>query len=414
MVREGEEGMIHSVLTGVPEMWDGEEVNGLVEVGKKEEAEALVQAEIGSSEEKQEDSTVLDDTLVDTASHTGTETETEGDAETTLVGLSPSPNLLSAALPDVKMFKANSQPAEEEITTPSPPEFGEAPVPATLLDESFVSSRTESEEHEQDPTQIPLPPSRSASHSRAPTPSTTSPWDRKAIPKSRPTVKLTSLLTYSDALMSLYPPSHPSLRVEQTMGPKSVIRTWIEPRLNNDNREDGEGMEVLSDEECEAIVRDGKVEDIVLPWDPMEDMEDDSDVDHEQEDEEEQEEKSWFGLRRRRRSTSYPQNQDEKRLHRLRKPHRPSHSKATKPHKKLRKSRRPFFFPSSAVVEFDRRTMIAGAAIVLGVAMAVYATSRGGGAGGGAGGRRMGGLIGVLGEIIVGEGGGGGGWGLVI
>ena len=47
-------------------------------------------------------------------------------------------------------------------------------------------------------------------------------------PHSQPPVPLTTLLAQADALHALYPPSHPSLYLSSIMGPQSVIFTWSE------------------------------------------------------------------------------------------------------------------------------------------------------------------------------------------
>ncbi|TRM57891.1 rab-GTPase-TBC domain-containing protein [Schizophyllum amplum] len=52
----------------------------------------------------------------------------------------------------------------------------------------------------------------------------------------RPTLSLTSLLQSSDALYAQYPPTHPGLRLASIMGPQSVVFTWND-RIPDDDAE---------------------------------------------------------------------------------------------------------------------------------------------------------------------------------
>jgi len=69
----------------------------------------------------------------------------------------------------------------------------------------------------------------------------------------RPKITLTSLLTRADELYSLYPPTHPLVTVSSIMGPQSVLFTWSE-----------QTSERLDDDEAEAIVT--RPELIVRPY----------------------------------------------------------------------------------------------------------------------------------------------------
>ncbi|EIM88956.1 uncharacterized protein STEHIDRAFT_166906 [Stereum hirsutum FP-91666 SS1] len=312
------------------------------------------------------------------------------------------------------------------------------PPPPVTVTKSAPRSRSSSSKSTPNPTSTPNP---------KPKPNTTPKRKPQSKKKPRPPLTLTSLLTQSDALMAQYPPSHPALHLHETMGPKSVVRTWAEHDFSlgttsaSSSSGGGNGGQavmsdghVLSDAECEEIVRSGKIEDVVLPWDPSMDEPEqpssgrDGDSDSESEGEGEEHERSWFGLgalvRRphlrhrhghgRRPSTSHPDEKGEKSESEKAGP-KEKKGKPKRPRRKLRKQHRPFFGAPRGV-EFDRRTMIAGAALVLGVAMAVYASRGGGGGGGGGYGRgRMGGvggLVGVLGEMFGGEVGGGRGFGM--
>ncbi|KAF8997108.1 rab-GTPase-TBC domain-containing protein [Cyathus striatus] len=125
----------------------------------------------------------------------------------------------------------------------------------------------------------------------------------------RPKVALTSLLMLADALYEKHPPSDPGLSVSSIMGPQSVVFTW------------SEDFSVLpSDDMAEAMVT--RPELVVYPF-----IEDDADIESSMEEE-----------------ASYGKKEKRKR-------------------RKLRKSR---------FNKMEKRTMITGAVIVLGVAMAVY------------------------------------------
>lgn len=128
----------------------------------------------------------------------------------------------------------------------------------------------------------------------------------------KPRVTLSSLLERADELYSLYPPSHPSIDLSSIMGPQSVMLTWSENR-----------SELPDDDEAELMVTQPHL--IVLP--PPEE------VDAKEEGKAEEGETNKPPKRRRRR---------------LRKPIR----------------------IGSVVVE--QRTVVASAVLVLSVAMAVY------------------------------------------
>ena len=126
----------------------------------------------------------------------------------------------------------------------------------------------------------------------------------------RPRIRISTLLEQADALLARYPPRDPPVSLEAVMGPNSVMRTWSE-------------SSALSDDEAERMVASPHL--VVLPP-PLEDEED-------KEAAEEEAEKRVEKERKHRR--------------RLRKPVR----------------------LGSVVVE---RNVVVGAALVLGVAMAVY------------------------------------------
>jgi hypothetical protein len=68
-------------------------------------------------------------------------------------------------------------------------------------------------------------------------------------------IELCKLLVRTDELRSLYPPNHPSLKVNDILGPQSCIRTWSETPLG-----------LPSDSYAEGIVE--HPETVVFPYDP--------------------------------------------------------------------------------------------------------------------------------------------------
>ncbi|KAH7887088.1 rab-GTPase-TBC domain-containing protein [Phlebopus sp. FC_14] len=99
-----------------------------------------------------------------------------------------------------------------------------------------------------------------------PTPSvpSPSPSPRKRSPSKyrNAPLSLPHLLRQTDALLAAYPPSHPSLRVRQTMGPDSVVWTWREPNLSQIPTETPHEQ---SDDYLESLVNSSH---IVLPTPP--------------------------------------------------------------------------------------------------------------------------------------------------
>ncbi|KAG5640707.1 hypothetical protein DXG03_007476 [Asterophora parasitica] len=136
-------------------------------------------------------------------------------------------------------------------------------------------------------------------------------------------ITLISLLTHADELYTLYPPTHPGLSLSSIMGPQSVVYTWSESRSG-----------LPSDNEAEAMVAHPEL--IVYPYIELEEAGGDEDS--------EWEEKPASRRKQRERVKGN-----------LRK-------KMTGKFKRIQGIR----------VERRTGTMVAGAVVVLGVAMAVY------------------------------------------
>ncbi|KAH9931049.1 hypothetical protein B0H21DRAFT_761320 [Amylocystis lapponica] len=137
------------------------------------------------------------------------------------------------------------------------------------------------------------------------------------MPHHKVEISLTSLLMHADELYSIYPPTHPAIALDTIMGPQSVMLTWFE-----------DPSELPSDDDAERMVL--KPELVVRPViDPEDEVASDDETD----------------------STRRAHEKQARRRRRLRKPHR---------------------------LAVQRKTMVAGAVLVLGVAMAVYGINAGG------------------------------------
>ncbi|KAG2056013.1 hypothetical protein BDR06DRAFT_306221 [Suillus hirtellus] len=81
----------------------------------------------------------------------------------------------------------------------------------------------------------------------------------------QPPVSLTSLLTHAAQLLETYPPTLPELRVEDILGPKSVVHTWRPPQNSFSTQYDNE-----RDDDVESWVGSP---DVVVPFIEDEDIE---------------------------------------------------------------------------------------------------------------------------------------------
>ncbi|KAI0073117.1 hypothetical protein K474DRAFT_1667001 [Panus rudis PR-1116 ss-1] len=175
----------------------------------------------------------------------------------------------------------------------------------------------------------------------------------------RPRISLSSLLQHADTLHTLYPPTHPSIALDTIMGPQSVTRTWSEKT-----------DEMPADDEAEKMV--SRMDLIVFPAPPEEftKEKEEGDGDYETEEEGRTKEK-----KRRRR--------------------------------KLQKTPRAY---TRHIIPIRRKTMVASAVLVLGVAVAVYGTgglrglSGGDGRGHGQGHRELRSIGRFVGALLVGAG----------
>jgi TBC1 domain family member 20 len=301
--------MIHSLLSGLPDIFDGEDPphEGQVDTSVKEDVQqsqsdcdpertvmeeghsmpfpALVEEEpfkkssgiLTEGHLKLEESTMLsedEDTLVEPSLAEDEEDSVSSHAVSDVLHRSDSS-------PECKIAQVMSEVVDEPTST------------ATSIKTSIADDQ---------PSDLHLP-----SHSRENTGDSAILEDMPL----KPCIALSSLLQRADELHLLYPPSHPSIRLSSIMGPQSVMLTWSE-----------KASELPSEEEAELMVTQPQL--IILPLE---------EIDTKEKTEVEEIEMRKAAKRRRRK---------------LRKPVR----------------------IGSVVVE--QRTVVASAVLVLGVAMAVY------------------------------------------
>ncbi|TFK48917.1 hypothetical protein OE88DRAFT_1663187, partial [Heliocybe sulcata] len=347
--QEGEDGMLHSLLSSLPDMyeeWDDQsepqpgpkqqeadeesvpdetrsataidldeaatetsEQEGTAEEDNVPSVEQIPTVETAVSDEEEfivaDRGECMDIDPEETLHEQSSEAETEFSREETLVASSPPPE-------DPKDTATAVMKEEEPHGKMEPVE--ETEVDGSASREDLDTAEDLSDKAAQLDTETQLceevlvsPPAEHSHLAESAPPSPVSSASTHRVRKAR--VSLTFLLAQADALYSLYPPTHPSLGVKTTLGPYSVVSTWSDVPA-----------QLPDDDEAEAMVL--RPELVVLPEPPPS-----------PESDEEKEEKS----RRKRR--------------RLRKP--------------LRSVR-------FAGVVVERRHMVAGAVLVLGVAMAVY------------------------------------------
>lgn len=205
MEEDGEEGMLHSLLSNLPELWDEEDTY-----------DELNDISI-STDANSEDHVSL--------SEDGIEEKVWGQEET----------------PDIKQTKPESKYEDTAEQTSS----------NDIIDTDDIEANSTNKSEKESPSLS----SSSSSLLRSPesiiesqkiaTQSNPSSSQRDDTPELRGKrlCNLSSLLERADELHERYPPDHPSLHIASIMGPKSVISTWSE---------DPNG--ILSDSEAEAIL----------------------------------------------------------------------------------------------------------------------------------------------------------------
>ncbi|GBE88877.1 hypothetical protein SCP_1402850 [Sparassis crispa] len=277
--KDGEDGMIHSLLSSLPELYEEDE--RALPIGEDiSKSIVIVQAE-----ESVED---------------------EATARVNPVKVEP------LQVEDMAEFPPDPEHARRKSNGSADKISPLAQEPDTLVESMDVDEIS------------PGTPTTAASSTSSPSEKFRTPSPTPSIPihiPQRPRVSLTSLFLRADELYTHYSPSHPSIALSSIMGPQSVMLTWSE-----------NSAELPTDDEAELMVT--KPELVVRPYIEPED---------EVVSDEEQTEKKDAERRRRR-----------------------------KPHKPRQLER--------AILE--RKTVVAGAVLVLGVAVVVYGMQSGQSGGG--------------------------------
>ena len=326
----GEEGMLHSILSNLPNLYEeGEEGDPSL---------PIPEAEVTSETKAEDTATTVDekpsiDALPDGDHVPGSTVETEepsvvGSAEVASSTPPPSdtneelageltpmgpPSVKQESSGDIDITRSLSTPLSDLLTNESDvtaldgepledksPAFTENDT--TLVEEPIT--KTESEETKPEPASTSTPPSE-------PEPEDSDPWPDTPGQPAKAQMSISSLLRQADDLLARFPPSHPKLDLDKIMGPRSTIFTWAEPFSSTP-----------SDDELEQYVKTPHL--VVLPYiDPVEEA-----------------------LMKEKEGRELEMRKVERR-------------------RKLRKS-------ILARTNVQKKTMFAGAALALGIAMAVY------------------------------------------
>lgn len=191
----GDEGMIHSILTGLPKFADYSKAHNDDQAQPvPEPATAVPGYSVTTPPLRSANDSSLVDDMSDSRTHIG------------------------ASLSDMPSTRAVESPPVSPLLQP------EKSISASLSASTSL-----------DPADIPLPPSAAS----------TPPGSPKLAKSthSQPAYSLLEVFLLADELFSQFPPDTPELRLSHTLGPASVMRTWAE-----------DVKSLLSDDQAEALV----------------------------------------------------------------------------------------------------------------------------------------------------------------
>lgn len=244
MEEEGEEGMLHSLLTTLPPLSDGDD--GEVGRGSEDqstESRILPAGEARSNEDaeeqeqglprievKSEDSASISLSKEEPDNHPGIENVSEDGVE----GSGP----LDGDHDHLRKVSGNSQQSDMSLPGSS--------VLSNLSSSDLKSSSESLHRPEDFSDSVPRRPDSL-------TPSRASSSSSSSITRKQPTIFLPDLLSHADLLYTQYPPSLPSLHIKDILGPQSVVHTWSE--IPED---------LPADDEAEAMAH--RTDLIVRPW----------------------------------------------------------------------------------------------------------------------------------------------------
>jgi hypothetical protein len=251
---EGEEGMVHSLLSGLPELWDGDEEEQVKEEEVDGEGEVVIEEEGVKLEELEEEEVPL--------GHTPDDPTTEEGVILSAPELSPTPSSSSIStstlVPATDSEHITIAKAEPSVDHGELESSQSAPV--SVFENGDIDGRVEILSSSSLSEEGTPNPSHTLTHSSpSPSPSLTRPTSPSpsSRPKRTPKIPLSALLTHADELYATYSPSHPSLCLSEIMGPRSVVFTWSEGVGAG-----GEGEE--ADDEAENMVLHPEL--IVFPY----------------------------------------------------------------------------------------------------------------------------------------------------
>ena len=271
----GEEGMLHSILSGLPILYEeGEEGDPQIplpeaEVTQEAKAEDVVgvveeinNVDVHPNSHHAPESTAESELpsvtkpIVDASFLTPTPSHDREGVVTQLLLAKPSstssgdldsPSDLSTPLPDLSTTDADRAVLDGEPHGDKSPTFTDKET--TLL--NGLPMEGESEETKPAPTPTSTPPSE-------PEPEASVPWPDTPSQPAKARMSLSALLRQADDLLARFPPSHPKLDLDKIMGPRSTVFTWTESFSS-----------LPPDDELEQYVKTPNL--VVLPYvDPVE------------------------------------------------------------------------------------------------------------------------------------------------
>ena len=299
----GEEGMLHSILSSLPNLYEeGEEADPPLPIPEVEATPGTKANDTAAAVDEEPEIDTLPngdhvpESIVE-AEGPSTKTSSLTQESSGSVG---TPGSLPAPSSDSSTDGSDRTAVDGQQLADEPPSFSENDI--TLVDEPIA--KAESEETKPAPTPTSTPPSE-------PEPEDSDPWPDTPGQPAKARLSLPSLFRQADDLFVRFPPSHPKLDLDKIMGPRSTIFTWTQsfPSLP-------------SDDELEQYVKAPHL--VVLPYvDPVEEA-----------------------LRKQKEARELERRGAERR-------------------RKLRKG-------LLARVKGEKKTMVAGAFLALGIAIAVY------------------------------------------
>ncbi|KZP28572.1 hypothetical protein FIBSPDRAFT_947404 [Athelia psychrophila] len=242
---EGEEGMVHSLLSGLPELLDGDEEQAGTSATPDAEVEAAAEDIPLESEDMSQD----------TSASTTLQAEPVGSEPASVFGETAEGEPLESEDISQDISASTTLQVEPVVSEPASV-FGETADAAPIVEPEATASVATTDTIDSDATltdsQTSLhppstPPSDDEQVEQEPEYEPSPPSSRSASPEPtvvRPKIQLSTLLEHADALYMNFPPADPSLGLATIMGPNSVVFTWSEDPSKLPADDDAEGMAV--------------------------------------------------------------------------------------------------------------------------------------------------------------------------